>query len=98
RVHLNNGTASPFDGVEGITVTTDLHATAAIALGDVDGDGDLDVAAGNFGGTNRVYLNDSVNHGFHPSGGLDVTADSTSTRAMALGDVDGDGDLDVVAG
>jgi hypothetical protein len=86
----------------------------ALASGDIDGDGDLDVVVGYAGrefsveesggktlflnrlveAPNRVYLNDgkgSLSPG--PSFGL-----GNVTRAIALGDVDGDGRLDIVVG
>ena len=82
----------------------------AAILGDVDGDGDLDLVAGNASGeANRVYINDGagsfteanrvyVNDGagnFTDSG---QSLGSSLTQSVTLGDVDGDGDLDLVAG
>ena len=98
RLYLNNGTAAPFNGVTGTDITADAHNTNALALGDVDGDGDLDVVAGNDGQANRLYLNNGTANPFNGVTGTDITADAHNTIALALGDVDGDGDLDVVAG
>jgi hypothetical protein len=80
--------------------------TRAIALGDLDGDGDLDAFVGNSSsivdtnGTarrnepNKVWLNDGSGQ-FDDSG---QSLGSASTYALALGDVDGDGDLDAFVG
>jgi hypothetical protein len=71
-------------------------------MGDLDGDGDLDVfaatgtrQAGSVGALpDRVLLNDGAG-AFTDSGQRLGDAEST---AVALGDLDGDGDLDALAG
>ena len=98
RLYLNNGTADPFNSVTGSDISSDAHDTSFIALGDVDGDGDLDLVAGNDDQTNRLYLNNGTADPFNGVTGSDISSDAHDTTSIALGDVDGDGDLDLVAG
>ena len=62
-----------------------------IALGDADGDGDLDVFFGNYEQQNRLYRNDGGSFSMMPIG-----EDDSSTNAVALVDLDGDTALDIV--
>ena len=98
RLYLNNGSANPFSDDNRGSISADDNETRSIALGDVDGDGDLDVVAGNFGEPNRLYLNNGSANPFSDDNRGSIAADDNETRSIALGDVDGDGDLDVVAG
>ncbi len=69
-------------------------ATIKVAAGDVDGDGDLDLAVANRNGQqNHVYLNDGAG-GF--SSAVPYGTGSDRTRGVAFADMDGDGHLDIL--
>jgi hypothetical protein len=92
----STGAANPLDG-------QDVGAYSTPALGDLDGDGDLDVLSGRSAGTFAYFENTgaATNPAFiertgpaNPLNGVGVSLRSTP----AFGDLDGDGDLDVLSG
>jgi hypothetical protein len=71
-----------------------VENTQSIAVGDIDGDGKLDLVRGNRRQQVTVYPNTGITLATSPerSGGEE------GTQAIALGDIDGDGDLDLIRG
>lgn len=69
----------------------------SMALGDIDGDGDLDIAAANFGhpnyvsGDTAVLLNDGAGNFGSPA----YFVSGFESSGIAVGDLDGDGDLEI---
>ena len=96
RVYLNQG------GEQGGTAGTFLDSgqalgdavSAAVALRDLDGDGDLDAVFAN-DDADAVWVNDGT--GVFDGAPVPIRGEAATTRALALGDLDGDGDLDAVA-
>ncbi|RYD33148.1 MAG: VCBS repeat-containing protein, partial [Verrucomicrobiaceae bacterium] len=76
------------------TVANRLHPRA-LAVGDLDSDGDLDIFAAGTSG-NAVYLNDGSGHFTAPSSTF-AAVGSPAGVSVVLGDVNQDGSLDVLA-
>ncbi len=84
--------------------TTRFYATggnpSAIALGDIDGDGKADMAVSNFiTKTMLIFRNTSVSGSISASSFASPVSIPSDTGAysLAIGDLDGDGKLDIVA-
>lgn len=92
---LNKGDGSFQAGVD---ITDDVFSTFAIALEDLNGDGYPDVVSGNYGATNRIYINTGWIHPFAGVSGVDIGGDANNTLSLAIGDINGDGYADVIAG
>lgn len=92
---LNDGTGR-FTDVTAARMPATADVTLAIATGDVDRDGDVDLVFGN-DPRNRLCLNDGTGV-FTDAPASRLPPGSAATGAVVLGDVDGDGDLDLVVG
>ncbi len=95
RVYLNNGSTTPFSNVTGIEISDDALDSRDVDVADIDGDGDYDVLIAHTG-INKVYVNNTPMTSFSAAESVDVTEETENTQAIDYGDVDNDGDIDVV--
>ena len=86
-----------FTRIDADAISEDPMLPMSVALGDIDNDGDLDLYAGNLSGlANKLY----ENRGDGTFAAIDAgaaTREPGFTYAVSFGDLDNDGDLDLVA-
>lgn len=90
---LNDGNGV-FTDVTTASLPVDTDYSYDVELGDVDGDGDLDLMFANFLGQNRLYLNDGSGH-FTDATMTNLPALEDDSSDVELGDVDGINGLDI---
>ncbi|ETR66185.1 MAG: hypothetical protein OMM_05764 [Candidatus Magnetoglobus multicellularis str. Araruama] len=71
--------------------------TFSMCVADIDGDGDNDLIVGNKLETNLLYLNNGGADPFKNVVGTAISNDRFESFSMDTGDIDGDGDIDLIA-
>jgi len=95
QVWLNDGNGNFSSSGQSLGKSTN-DDSVSVALGDIDGDGDLDALVGNNASQpDKLWINDGSGHFSFNGQTVGGTAD---TEAVVLGDLDGDGDLDAFIG
>ncbi|MCI1188386.1 FG-GAP-like repeat-containing protein [Hymenobacter sp. DH14] len=94
-IRVNNGSASFADPTVGAELPVGMFPELVV-LRDADGDGDVDLfTANNHDGTVSLRLNNGQGLFTAPATGAEITVGGYP-KGLALGDVDSDGDIDLV--
>ncbi|MFQ5506997.1 MAG: FG-GAP repeat domain-containing protein, partial [Planctomycetota bacterium] len=101
KLYINQGLR--FRDLTATNMPKAIDPTLGVAVADFDGDKDLDLFFGNGGPwrargqQNRLYLNDGKGR-FSDATSTLLPRDTDQTESIAVGDIDEDGDVDIVYG
>ncbi len=93
HIYFNDGSGNFVDSGQTLG---GFRATKDVAVGDLDGDGDMDLVGGTVYSGNGafIYLNDGDGNFFDT--GQNLGGGTAQIYRVRIGDMDGDGDLDVI--
>jgi Ca2+-binding RTX toxin-like protein len=94
----NTGTATAPVFAAPVAIGSDVGLFSAPALGDLDGDGDLDMIVGEEDGVLNYFQNTGTATAPVFTAPVSIGSNVGLASTPALGDLDGDGDLDMVVG
>jgi hypothetical protein len=99
-IYLNDGAGNFHNGPVKCGITSNVHCFSDLSLhnivvGEINGDGNLDIVASSDDNQILVYLNDSFGNMLI---GSTINVDLNDLSDIALGDLDNDGDIDIVMG
>jgi hypothetical protein len=95
-IYLNNGTANPFNGVNGVAIGTQ-DVAYVVAFGDVNGDGFPDMAVANTNHVpSRIYLTNGAPLTSGSYSTAQVGTDIGYGQGIQIADVNGDGRPDII--
>ncbi len=96
---INSQTAeNPFKDVIGTPFGDQGVVYASGLVAKIDGDDHPDLVLVVSGGVNKVFINNGSAEPFKDVVGLDIGSESNLTNSVAAGDINGDGDIDILTG